>query len=309
MTQEVLAGADGSIVSGAHVVRLAASVSSASSSDSSDSGSGSSDNSGADLSTSGLISSKAEYTKDELSEALKTEQETLRDKKLDLQEAELNLRLAEKAVNEGEIKANMDGVVKTVGDLENPETGTPFITVSATKGLYIKSALPEVYYDKYHEGDHISVISYDTGNTYDAVIKDISDYPDTSGYYTNYNFGSDISYYIFTAEISEGGDDLTNDGYVSITLGGSSESEIDYESDDLYLWKAFILEEDGRKYVYKRGDNGKLVKTEITVGELKGQGYLVKSGVTNDDWIAFPGSAKEGAKTRETTIDEMYSET
>ena len=312
MTQEVLTGKEGSISNGAQLVRLAVSVSSASGSSGSGSGSDSSSQGGADLSTSGLISSKAEYTKEDLAAALKDEQEKLRDAKLDLKEAELNLTLAEKAANEGEVKAKIDGVVKSVGDLNNPNTGSPFITINATKGLYIKGGLPELKYDSLHEGDHVSVLSWDTGNTYDAVVKDISDLPDTSGNYYSYGFGSqsDTSYYPFTAEIEGGADDLTNNGSVQITLDGTSSSGIDYNSNDLYLWKAFILEENGHKYVYKRGEDGKLVKTEIKVGELKGQGYLIKSGVTNDDWITFPygSNVKDGAKTRESNLDELYTE-
>ena len=57
-------------------------------------------------------------------------------------------------------------------------------------------------------------------------------------------------------------------------------------------------------------EDGKLIKTEIKVGELKGQGYLIKSGVTNEDWIAFPygSNVKDGAKTRESNLDELYTE-
>ncbi len=262
-----------------------------------------------DLSTSELISPNAEYTKENLAQALKDEEEKLRDAKLDLREAQLNLNLAQKAADEGTVKAKIDGVVKSVGDLNNPNTGEAFITINAAKGLYLRCGLPEMLYGSLKDGDHVSVQSWDTGNTYDAVVKDISDMPDTSGDYTNYNFGTDTTYYPFTAEI-DGGDDLQNNYYVQITLNGMS-GGIDYESDDLYLWKAFILEKDGHKYVYKRGDNDKLVKTEITVGELKGQGYLILDGVTNDDWIAFPygSGVKDGANTRETTIDELYSET
>ena len=267
------------------------------------------DSADSNLSTSGLISPNAEYTNEDLAQAIKDEEEKLRDAKLNLREAQLNLSLAEKAANEGVVKAKLNGIVKKVGNLDNPNVGEPFITINATEGLYVSGGLPELLYDKLAEGDHVSILSWDTGNTYDAVVKSISDLPDTSGKYTNYSFGTDTSYYPFTAVI-ESGDDLTNNGTVQITLSGTADTGIDYNSDDLYLWKAFILDENGHKYVYKRGDDEKLVKTEISVGELKGQGYLIKSGVTNDDWIAFPygSGVKDGAKTRETTIDELYGE-
>ena len=77
---------------------------------------------------------------------------------------------------------------------------------------------------------------------------------------------------------------------------------------EFYLWKAFIREEDNKKYVLKEGENGTLVKQEIKVGKLNGEGYLIISGVSRSDWLAFPygKGVKEGAKTRHGTMDELY---
>ena len=62
-------------------------------------------------------------------------------------------------------------------------------------------------------------------------------------------------------------------------------------------------------YVMKRGENGLLVKQYIEVGKVSGEGYEILSGVTTDDYLAFPygKEVKEGAKTREGTIDELYA--
>ena len=80
------------------------------------------------------------------------------------------------------------------------------------------------------------------------------------------------------------------------------------ESDELYLYKAFILEEGSSKYVFKRGDDGKLTKQEIRTGQLRGAGCQILDGVTSDDWIAFPygKKVKEGARCREATVMELY---
>ena len=78
--------------------------------------------------------------------------------------------------------------------------------------------------------------------------------------------------------------------------------------DTLYLWKAFIREEDGEKYVYLRDENGRLKKQVITVGKLSGEGYEILSGVTFEDWLAFPygKDVKDGAKTKEGSTSELY---
>ena len=87
------------------------------------------------------------------------------------------------------------------------------------------------------------------------------------------------------------------------SLGGNQRYD-----DSFYLWKAFIREEDGRKYVWKRGEDMLLHKTFITVGQLSGEGYKIIDGVSMEDWIAFPygKGLAEGAKTREGTPDELY---
>ena len=62
-------------------------------------------------------------------------------------------------------------------------------------------------------------------------------------------------------------------------------------------------------YVMKRGEDGLLMKQYIEVGKTSGEGYEILSGVTTDDYLAFPygKEVKEGAKTREGTIDELYA--
>ena len=74
------------------------------------------------------------------------------------------------------------------------------------------------------------------------------------------------------------------------------------------ITKAFVREEGNKKYVYKRGDDNKLTKQYIETGSLSDSGYEVLSGLSDSDWIAFPygKNVKEGAKTREGSIEDLY---
>ena len=49
------------------------------------------------------------------------------------------------------------------------------------------------------------------------------------------------------------------------------------------------------------------MKQEIEVGEISGEGYRIISGVTMQDYLAFPygKEVQEGAKTREGTLDDL----
>ena len=77
----------------------------------------------------------------------------------------------------------------------------------------------------------------------------------------------------------------------------------------MVIQKAFVRSDNGSNYVYK-DDNGVLKKQEISVGATVDSGYdvIVKGGISADDLIAFPygKDVKEGAKTKEVTLDDMY---
>jgi len=88
---------------------------------------------------------------------------------------------------------------------------------------------------------------------------------------------------------------------------------INYEASSsegsMVIQKAFVRSDSSTNYVYK-DDNGILKKQEISVGATVDSGYsvIVKGGLSEDDLIAFPygKDVKEGAKTREVTLDQMY---
>ena len=57
----------------------------------------------------------------------------------------------------------------------------------------------------------------------------------------------------------------------------------------LYIEKTYIREENGQSYVYKVGEDGLLTKQIIqTGGSLYGYYTEVKSGLTLEDYVAFP---------------------
>ena len=253
----------------------------------------------------GLIPSDREYTKEELDAALREQEERLAGLELDLKESDLKIKSAEKAVSEGSVRAKINGVVKKAGDPENPPgDGSAFLRVTSTEGMYIRGGLSELMLDQVHEGDMLDVMAWESGTSCQAEIREISPYPDESGMFRGYSAAS-ASFYPFVAYVAEGGESLISQEWVELNLGADSMSG---SPDALYLWKAFILEEDGRKFVYLRDEGGKLKKQEIVTGRRSGEGYEVLSGITWDDWLAFPygKEVRSGARTREGDMSELY---
>ena len=72
----------------------------------------------------------------------------------------------------------------------------------------------------------------------------------------------------------------------------------------------FILQENGKDYVYVAGEDDRLEKRQlVTGGNLWGSYIKVLDGLTVEDHIAFPygRDIKDGAKIRYAEIDELYS--
>ena len=152
----------------------------------------------------------------------------------------------------------------------------------------------------FRSGSIVSVMSWNTGLSFEAEITEISPYPASSGY--SYGSNPNVSYYPFKAYI-EDSSGLSNYEYVEVTLNGSSPNQ-GGDTDTLYLFNAYILEENGKSYVYMRDENDRLKKQEVTLGNtIYGQYSEILSGLTQMDYIAFPygKGLKDGVKTKEAT--------
>lgn len=254
---------------------------------------------------SSLISSNASYTKEELEQARKDAQKAIRDLELDLRESDLKIKAARKALEEGSVKAQMDGVVGIVSDPENPPTdGTPFLTVISENGQYVQSALNELYIGTIEEGDIVYIHSYMDGGEYEGTVKSVSPYPDTTG---RYGFRNDVSYYPMIITVTDPSAKMSDGDYLEVRAEQSGASMNPEETGKIYISKAFIRDENGQKYVFKDNE-GKLVRQNVRIGGIYGEGYEILSGVSADDYLAFPygSSVKDGAVTRQGTLEELY---
>ncbi|MCI5648253.1 MAG: biotin/lipoyl-binding protein [Fusicatenibacter sp.] len=258
-----------------------------------------------EIGDSGNGSYEMSYTKEELKKAIAEKESEIRDLKLDQREQELQIRNAKKTLEEQTVKATINGVVKKVGNPENPSVdGSAFIQVAGTEGLYVQGYISELYLDQIHVGDQVNVSSWSSGGFAEATITEISPYP-ASNYY-GYSEAT-ASFYPFTAVIADGIEGFSNYDWVDIstTVGNDVEN-----GNGLYVEKTFIREENGQKFVYLRDEDGKLKKQIVVTGKLLwGYYYEVKSGLTAEDYVAFPYGKKvvEGANTQECSASDFYN--
>ena len=223
---------------------------------------------------------------------------------LDAQESDINIASLEKKLKSKVVYSKLDGVVSYVGDSSTASSSQEtFIRVKSKEGFYLTGTVGELMLDQVEEGTVLNCNSYEVGS-FTATVTDVSDYPVSSDSMGFSEGNPNVSYYSFTASIEDQSLPFQDQDYISVTLNNNVNS-----GDNIVIYKAFVRTEDGVSYVYK-DDNGVLKKQIVTVGPTVDSGYniLIRSGITRDDMIAFPygDDVKEGAKTREGTLEEMY---
>ena len=236
-------------------------------------------------------------------DAIKYQKSKIASLKLDLQESDIKISQLEKKANKKLISAKLDGTVTYVGDSGSGETtdGNALIKIKSSDGFYVVGSVSELMLDDFKEGTKLNCTSYTSGS-FEADVMDVSEYPVTgNSFYGSSN--PNVSYYAFTAVVSDKTLQLEDQDWVTVNYEASAAENI------MVIQKAFVRNDNNKNYVYK-DDNGILKKQEISVGAAVDSGYsvIVKGGLSEDDLIAFPygKDVKEGAKTKEVTLDQMY---
>lgn len=237
------------------------------------------------------------YTAAELKEMITEVKEEIQSIQVTRRQAELDLNRAELALKNSTVLSTVDGTVQSLLDETTAkEESKPFLVVSGESTYYVIGAISENALGAVQVNDYVTVNDYMTGNVYNAQIVSIADYPldsDSDLYY--YGEGNpNSSTYEFTA-VLEGGENLQNGQYVDIQLTLTDEEA----ADALYIQNAYLREDDAGTYVMKVGRDGRLKKQYVSTGRsLYGYSLEVKSGLTMDDYIAFPYGAdvKEGVR-------------
>ena len=236
-------------------------------------------------------------------DAIKYQKSKIASLKLDLQESDIKISQLEKKANKKLITAKLDGTVTYVGDSGSGETtdGKALIKIKSSDGFYVIGSVSELMLDDIKEGTKLDCTSYTSGS-FEAEVMDVSEYPVTgNSFYGSSN--PNVSYYAFTAVVSDKTLQLEDQDWVTVNYEASA------TENSMVIQKAFVRNDNNKNYVYK-DDNGILKKQEISAGATVDSGYsvIVKGGLSEDDLIAFPygKDVKEGAKTKEVTLDQMY---
>lgn len=240
------------------------------------------------------------YTAEELAKKITEKEREVRDLDVAKRKAELELEQAKQTSGDGIVTATVNGVVASVQDLNNLlNDGSAFMEIKGQDSLYVTGAMSEFSLGQIQVGEKVLVTSMESGQTYDAVITEISTTPtDSSSYMGEGNPNASYYPYRATVENSEG---LRNGENVELSL-----AEDETAGNALYIEKAYVRSEGNKFYVMIADKKKRLKKEYVTIGKtLYGQAVEITSGLDGSEYITFPygKNVKEGVKVKET--DEM----
>ncbi len=247
-----------------------------------------------------------EYTAEELQELITDLEESIKELELDIRECELTVEQAQRVVDGKVVTSALNGTVISIGDEEGNSDDDYFVRVASTAGLYAKGVISELELDTVNVGDEISGLS-DDGEPFTAVIKEVSDYPDSSGSDSVSGGNTNASYYTFYALIDN--PEGIEEGYADLTLSDAFTNE----DDSIWLETYFVRTDSaGNNYVYVEGSDGKLEQRFVTTGKTyEDWAVEITGGLGRSDMIAFPygDNVYEGAPTKEvSSLEALYDD-
>lgn len=238
---------------------------------------------------------------DERKERMEELRQNIATNEIKLRMAEIELKQMKRELSDGAVYARFDGTVLTVNDPDEAFlAGVPVVKISGGGGYLISGAVSELRRDEIVVGQSVEMTSWETYESYTGTITEISDVPTTNNYWSDGN--SNVSYYGFTVAV---------DGEADLREYETMEMQLvsDEGGTGIYLTDAFLLQENGKSYVFVRGADELLEKREVVTGrKLWGEYTEIVSGLGMEDFIAFPyaKSTEAGAKTEVGTQSELY---
>lgn len=242
-----------------------------------------------------------EYSTMTRAEAIKQQEQLIASLEMDVKESAIELGKYEKKLKRRESFSKLDGVVAYIEGYSG-DSSDAFMKVNSKDGFFVKGTVSELMLDQLTEGTILQCSGYESGS-FEAEVIDVSDYPVNSNSYWGEG-NPNVSYYSYSAVLTDPTVQVQDSDWLTVTLESQKTN-----GSPLVVSKAFVRTENGASYVYV-DKNGVLVKKDVVIGEITDGGYtvMIKEGLSREDLIAFPygKTVKEGARTTEVSLDEMY---
>lgn len=232
----------------------------------------------------------------------------------DIKTKKIELEKLQNTINNATVKAEITGTVQSLKTVEQlQKDGTDVIMKIMSDGEFrVKCTVNEQNIRAIYQDEPMVLHSRIDDASWTGKISEISTEADNSQNNNySYDYGDDMttsSKYPFYVTL-DSSDGLMLGQHLLVSADSGAGDSV--EKDGIWLYSDYILtDEDGKSYVWAADKKDRLEKREVEVGQTdESMGDCeIKSGLSEDDKIAFPSdSYEEGMKTT-TNPDEATPE-
>lgn len=232
----------------------------------------------------------------------------------DIKTKKIELEKLQNTINNATVKAEITGTVQSLKTVEQLQSdGTDVLMKIMSDGEFrVKCTISEQNIQSIYQDEPMVLRSRVDDSSWKGTISEISTEADNSqnnsmmyGSSDDMTTASKYPFYV-TLDSSDG---LMLGQHLLVSMDDMSDDSIDKSG--IWLYSDYVLtDEDGKSYVWAADKKDRLEKREVEVGQTDDTAgdCEVKSGLSEDDMIAFPSdSYQEGMKTT-TNPDEATPE-
>lgn len=232
----------------------------------------------------------------------------------DIKTKKIELEKLQNTIDNATVKAEIAGTVQSLKTVEQLQSdGTDVLMKIMSDGEFrVKCTISEQNIQSIYQDEPMVLRSRVDDSSWKGTISEISTEADNSqnnsmmyGNSDDMTTSSKYPFYV-TLDSSEG---LMLGQHLLVSADSGAGDSV--EKDGIWLYSDYILtDEDGRSYVWAADKKDRLEKREVEVGQTDDTAgdCEIKSGLSEDDMIAFPSdSYQEGMKTT-TNPDEATPE-
>ena len=232
----------------------------------------------------------------------------------DIKTKKIELEKLQNTINNATVKAEIAGTVQSLKTVEQLQSdGTDVLMKIMSDGEFrVKCTISEQNIQSIYQDEPMVLRSRVDDSSWKGTISEISTEADNSqnnsmmyGSSDDMTTASKYPFYV-TLDSSDG---LMLGQHLLVSMDDMSDDSIDKSG--IWLYSDYVLtDEDGKSYVWAADKKDRLEKREVEVGQTDDTAgdCEIKSGLSEDDMIAFPSdSYQEGMKTT-TNPDEATPE-
>ncbi len=232
----------------------------------------------------------------------------------DIKTKKIELEKLQNTINNATVKAEITGTVQSLKTVEQLQSdGTDVLMKIMSDGEFrVKCTISEQNIQSIYQDEPMVLRSRVDDSSWKGTISEISTEADNSqnnsmmyGSSDDMTTASKYPFYV-TLDSSDG---LMLGQHLLVSMDDMSDDSIDKSG--IWLYSDYVLtDEDGKSYVWAADKKDRLEKREVEVGQTDDTAgdCEIKSGLSEDDMIAFPSdSYQEGMKTT-TNPDEATPE-